>query len=251
MLGLERARDPNENLLLTGLYHTRRDDGILGLQRGHERRPVDAETCQLFGREFHVDALVLRPENVDLRDVGLRQKLFADLIHIVPELPVGESIRGEAVDNAVGIAELVVEAGADNSLRQCAADVAHLLANLVPDVRHLRRRRRVLEVDENRGLACGRVALQVVQAGRLLERAFDAVGDLFEGIFDRGTGPGCLHHHGLHSEVRILAAPEPDVGPNAREGDHQHKIGHQRAMPDRPFGKIETVHDAPPMMLTF
>ena len=162
-----------------------------------------------------------------------------------------EAVRGEAVDDAVGIAELVVEARADDSLRQRVADVAHLLAHLVPDVRHLSRGRRVLQVDEDRGLARGRVALQVIEARRLLQLALEAVGDLLERVADRGARPCGLHHHGLDGEVRILAPPEPEVGPDARDRDDEHEIGHEGAVPDRPFGEVEALHEAAPRSRTF
>ena len=68
---------------------------------------------------------------------GTLQQLRADVVDVVPQLAVGEAVRGEAVDDAVGVAELVVEAGPDDALRQGVADVADLLAHLVPDVRHL------------------------------------------------------------------------------------------------------------------
>ena len=214
-----------------------RGDGVLGLQRGDQRGAVDPEARQLLGRELHVDALVLGPENVDLRDVRQLEELLADVVHVVPQLPMGEPVRGEAVDDAVGVAELVVEAGADDALRQRVADVADLLAHLIPDVRHLRRGRRVLQVDEDRGLARGRVALQVVEVRRLLELALEAVGDLLERVADRGAWPSDLHDHGLDGEVRILAPPEPEVGPDARDHDDEHEIDHERTMPDRPFGR--------------
>ena len=182
LLGPERARDADEDLLVRGLHHARRRDGVLGLQRGDQRGAVDPEAGQLLGRELDVDALVLRAEHVDLRDVRQLQELLADVVHVVPQLAVGEPVRGEAVDDAVGVAELVVEAGADDALRQRVADVADLLAHLVPDVRHLSRRRRVLQIDEDRGLARGRVALQVVEVRRLLQLALEAVGDLLERV---------------------------------------------------------------------
>ena len=99
-------------------------DGVLRLQRRDQRGAVDAEAGQLLGRELDVDALVLRAEHVDLGDVRQLQKLLADVVDVVPQLAVGEAVRGEAVDDAVGVAELVVEAGADDALRQRAADVA-------------------------------------------------------------------------------------------------------------------------------
>ena len=239
LLGPERARDADEDLLVPGLHDARGGDGVLGLQRGDQRGAVDPEARQLLGRELDVNALVLGPENVDLGDVRQLEQLLADVVDVVPQLPVREPVRGEAVDDAVGVAELVVEAGADDSLRQRVADVADLLAHLVPDVRHLRRGRRILQVDEDRGLARGRVALQVVQARRLLQLALEAVGDLLERVADRGARPCGLHHHGLDGEVRILAAPEPEVGPDARDHDDQHEIGHERTVPDRPFGEVE------------
>ena len=116
LLGLERARDADEDLLVPGLHDARRGDGVLGLQRGDQRGAVDPEARQLLGRELDVDALVLRPENVDLRDVRQLEELLADVVDVVPQLPVGESVRGEAVDDAVGVAELIVEAGADDVL---------------------------------------------------------------------------------------------------------------------------------------
>ena len=45
-------------------------DGVLGLQGGDQRGAVDPEAGQLLGRELHVDALVLRADDVDLRHVG-------------------------------------------------------------------------------------------------------------------------------------------------------------------------------------
>ena len=212
LLGAERARDADEDFFVPGLHHALRRDGVLGVEGGDQRGAVDPEARELLGRELHIDALVLGPEDVDLRDVRQLEELLADVVHSVPQLPMGEPIGGEAVDDAVSVAELVVEAGADDALRQVVADVADLLAHLIPDVRHLSRRRRIFQVDEDRGLAGGRVALQVVEVRRLLELALEAVGDLLERVADRGAGPPDLHHHGLDGEVRILAAPEPEVG---------------------------------------
>ena len=109
----------------------------------------------------------------------------------------------------------------------------------------------VLQVDEDRGLARGRVALQIVEVRRLLELAFEAVGDLLERVADRGARPCGLHHHGLDGEVRVLAAPEPEVGPDARDHDDEHEIGHKGTVPDRPFGEVETFHQTAPRSRTF
>src|SRR5271165_4898008 len=250
LLGPERARDADQDFFLPGLHHALRRDGVLGAEGGDQRGAVDPQASELLGRELHIDPLVLGPEDVDLRNVRQLEELLSDSVHIVPELTMSEPIGGKAVDDAVGVAELVVEAGADDALRQVVADVVDLLAHLIPDVRHLSRARRIFKIHEDRSLARGRVALQVVEVRRLLELALEPVGDLLERVADRGAGPPDLHHHGLDGEVGILAAAEPEVGPDARHDDDEHEIDHERTMPDRPFGEVE-VHQTAPRRRTF
>ena len=67
-----------------GLHHALRGDGVLGVEGGNQRGAVDPEARQLLGRELHIDALVLRPENVDLRDVRQLKEPLSDVVHIVP-----------------------------------------------------------------------------------------------------------------------------------------------------------------------
>ena len=86
LLGPERARDADEDLLVPGLHDARGGDGVLGLQRRDQRGAVDPEAGQLLGRELHIDALVLGAEDVDLRDVRELEKLLADVVHVVPQL---------------------------------------------------------------------------------------------------------------------------------------------------------------------
>ena len=247
MLGPERARDADQDLFVAGLHHALRRDGVLGVEGGDQRGAVDPEAGELLGREFHIDALVLRPEDVDLRDVRQFEELLADVVDRVPELTMGEPVGGEAIDDPIGVAELVVEAGADDALRQVVPDVVDLLAHLIPDVRNLGRRRRILQADEDRGPPGGRVAFQIVEVRRLLELALEAVGDLLERVADRGAGPADLHDHGLDGEVRILASPEPEVGPHSSHDDDEHEIDHERTVADRPFGEVEAHHTAPRM----
>ena len=69
-------------------------------------------------RELDIHALVLGAQDVDLGDVRQLEQLLADVVHVVEQLALGEAVGGEAVDNAVGVAKLVVEAGADDALRK-------------------------------------------------------------------------------------------------------------------------------------
>ena len=134
------------------------------LQRRDQRRPVDAEAGEFLRRELDKDLLVLRAEELDLRHVRNLKQARADVLDIVAQLAMGEAVGGEAVDQAEGVAEVVVEARPDHAGRQRAADVADVLAHLVPDVRHFGGLGRALEVDEDRRPAGDRVAAQEIEA---------------------------------------------------------------------------------------
>ena len=146
----EGAGNAEQDLLVAGLERARRTDRVLSPQRREQRRAVDAEPGQLLGRELDIDLLVLRAEEFDLRHVRNLQKTRADVLDVIAEFPVTEAVGGEAVDQPERVAEVVVEAGSDNACRQRAADVADVLAHLIPDVRHFRGFGRALEVDEDR-----------------------------------------------------------------------------------------------------
>ena len=56
---------------------------------------------------------------------------------MVTKFAVREAVTGKAIDNPERIAKIVVEAGPDNACRQRVADIANILANLVPGVSNL------------------------------------------------------------------------------------------------------------------
>ena len=163
---------------------------------------------------------------------------------------MGEAVGGEAVDDAEHVAEIVVEAGADHPARQRVPDVADLLAHVVPAVRHLVRRRVAAQVDEDRGDPGAGVAGQEVKAGNLLELALDPLGDLEDGVVERGAGPGRLHHHRAEGEGRVLVAAELEERQAARDDRGDHEVDDQRAAPDRPFREIGTDHCGSPSRRT-
>ena len=226
-------------------------DGVLRLEGGQQALFVEPKPGKPLGRELQKYLLVLRPDDVDLRDVGDVQELRADVLHVVPQLAVGEAIRGEAVDEAEGVAELVVESRSDDAGGKEAANVSDLFPDLVPDVGDFFRSHRSLDVDEDRRLARRRVAAQIVEVGRLLELALDSLGQLGERVVHRGAGPSRLHDHGLDAECRVLAAPELEVGRKTRARHHEHQEHDEGAMPDRPIGEVQARHDAAPSSRTF
>ena len=160
----EGARNPERNRLVAGLELARGTDRVLRPERRDQRRPVDAEAGELRHRELDEDLLVLGADELDLRHVRNLQQARADVLDIVAQLAVGEAVGGEAVDQAEGVAEIVVEAGSDHAGGQRAADVADVLAHLIPDVRHFGGPRRAFQIDEDRRQARGGVAAQEVEA---------------------------------------------------------------------------------------
>ena len=78
-------------------------------------------------------------DDVDLVDVGHPQQALADVLGARLEVGEAEPVGAEHVERRIDVAVLVVEVRADDAGRQVAADVADLLAHLVPEVLDLAR----------------------------------------------------------------------------------------------------------------
>ena len=107
---------PYADTLRTGLDDAGRGDRILGLERLDHVLLADAESRHLARREFQEDRLVLGADQVDLADVRHRENLGPHVLDIVAHLPLRQTIRGERVDVAIHVAEVVVEAGTYDAL---------------------------------------------------------------------------------------------------------------------------------------
>ena len=118
---------------------------------------------------------------------------------------MGEPVRSEPVDQSKGVAEVVVEAGTDDTGRQRVANVADVLANLVPYVGNLGSCRFPLQVDENGCYPGAGVAAQVIEAFGFLQFAFEAFGHLLKGVIEGCAGPRGLDNHRPEGECGIFA----------------------------------------------
>src|SRR5262249_36264600 len=123
--------------------------------------------------------------------------------------------------------------------------IADAFADVIPDIRNLPGARAVLKSDEDRGHAGTRETAQEVESWRFLQRAFEPLGDLFEHVVDTGARPRCLYHHCLVHKRGVFVATEPDESEKARKHGHDHKIGSQRAVIERPFREVEAHVTAP------
>ena len=212
------------------------------LQGREDRLIVEAQAGQPLGRELDIDLLVLRAQHFDLRHVRHLQQARTRGLDVVAQLAEREAVGGERVDDAVGVAEIVVEERADDAGGKRAPDITDVLADLVPDVGHLGRRRRLLEIDEDRRLSGRCVAAHRIEMVRFLELALEALGDLQQRLLDRRAGPGRRDDHRPERERRVLAAAQSQERQGACNHGNDHQEDYQRALAERPLGKIGTDH---------
>ncbi len=89
----ELAADPHADPLRPRLDDARRRYRVLRLQAGHDRLLIEAKGRDLAGREFEIDRLVLRADEIDLAGIGHGQDFCADILDIVAQLARGQPVR--------------------------------------------------------------------------------------------------------------------------------------------------------------
>ncbi len=222
-LGVEGAGHAQEHALLLALDRAGRAHQVLRLQRGDDLAQVQAQPGQPLGGEFDEDLLVLRAHDLDLRHVGQLQQPRARRLDVVAQFAEAEAVGGEPINDAEGVAEVVIEEGPEHALRQRVAHVADVLAHLVPDVGNLVRRRRLLQVNEDRRLPGDGVAAQAIEVVGLLQGALEPLGHLLHGLVHRGTGPAGRDDHRARGDRRVLATPQLEEGHDAGHHGQDHQ----------------------------
>ncbi len=142
VLGVELPGHLDAHAIRPRLEHAGRRDGVLLLERGDDRVLIDAEGGELGGGELEEDDLVLRPDEIHPPRVGDGEHAAADVLDVVAQLPVGETVAGEGVDVAEHVAEVVVEERPDDPARERPLDVLDQVAHAEPAARHVRARGR-------------------------------------------------------------------------------------------------------------
>ena len=115
------------------------------------------------------------------------------------------------------------------------ADIADALADVIPDVGDLARRRAPFQRHEDGREAGARVAAQEVEIRRFLERALDPLRHLVDRLLQGRARPGGLHDHRPEGECRILVAAEAIIGHRAHDGQREHAIHDEGTMAERPL----------------
>jgi hypothetical protein len=207
----EVARDANAHAVGRRLVETRGRHRVLPLQGVEDRQRIEAERRQLGVRNLDVDLLVLDADHLDLLHVGHLPQFAADAVGFTAQRGEVEAVAGQREDVDEGVAEFVVDEGAEDALRQRMPHVADLLAHLVPRFRNFLLRRVVLEQNGDQRLAGARLRAQHVDPRHFLQLLLDAFGDLQLHFLRRRARPQRAHDHRLEGEVRVLGAAELEV----------------------------------------
>ena len=246
----ERACRSKRESLVSRLNGPGRNDDVLRFERGGESGPVYPQAREFLSRKLDEDFLILLAEKLNLRHVLNLQEFRANILDVIPQLTMTEPVPGEAVDNSVGIAELIVEARADDAGRQGVAHIGDAFADVIPEVRNLARRRLALERDENRGAPRFRITLDVIEVRRFLKRPLKALGDLLERLIQVRAGPARKYDHGAEGKGRILVPAQAEVGQRARKHERDHAVNRERPVRERPLREIELHQEEAPSSRT-
>src|SRR5690606_19735758 len=177
---------------------------VLRLQRLLYRRQRQAEGGQLGVGQLDPDLLVLQPDQFDLADVLDPLQLQLQPVGVVLEHGVVEAIAGQRIDVAESGAEFIVEERPLDTGRQCVANVADLLAHLIPKLGYLRTAHGVTRHEGDLRLTrTGKAGDAVILAG-LHQLLLDAFGDLARHLFGTCPRPVGANHHGLEGEGRVF-----------------------------------------------
>ena len=200
---------------------------VLGLHLAGNGFGRQAQPSQSRGRQGDVDLFGLHAHQLHLGHIGHVQQLVAHVLGVAAQPRHVDAVAGHGVDGAEDVAEFIVEERPLDGRRQPVADVADLLAHLVPVVLHLVGRRRVLQHQHDQRLTRFGVAGRVLEVGNLLHRLLDAVGDEFVHLLGRGARPERAHHHRPEGVVGVLALAQAEEGQRTADAaDQQEKERH-------------------------
>ncbi|MEY9459590.1 hypothetical protein ABH973_000003 [Bradyrhizobium ottawaense] len=211
LLGQEAARHPQRYPLRAGLNRSRRHHDVLRPQRRDQGRAIDAEICKLLLGELDEDHFLLCAQQLDLRDIRYSQELRTDRLDPVTQLALRKAVAGEAVDDAKGVAEIVVEERPDDTGRQRMANVADRLPYVVPGIGDIPRIGASLEVHEDGREARPGEAAQEIQMRGLLQLALEALRQLLHRLVGRRPWPDGMNDHGPDREGGILVPAQPEI----------------------------------------
>ncbi|KPZ26821.1 Uncharacterized protein ALO56_05254 [Pseudomonas viridiflava] len=209
-----------------------------------------AQRGQLDVGQLDPDFLVLQADQFDLADILDPLQLNLNPVGVILEYRVIKTLAGQRIDIAEGRTKLIVEKRPLNVGRQVLANIADLLADLIPEIRQVGGKDRITRHEGDGGFSRPRERRDALILAGFHEFLFDTIRDLSGHFFGAGARPQCADHHGLEGEGRVFTLPQFGVGQRAHDGQNDHQVQHDLAVTQRPFGKIE-VHRAYSLAASF
>ena len=203
-----------------GLLLTAVDDGVLLADGRNDGLGADGEVGQRREADVDVDhGRLLAVEGHFLHAVDRHEGRFQPLGPVAQLRPRESPVDGEAVIDAVNVAEIVGDGDLRRPGGQFRLDVEHLAAQFVPQLGNLRSGRGGVQFDLNfRDPVIGFGGDFVDQSHRL-NLAFDRLGDELLDLPGRGSRIGADERRRLDDEDRVLLL--------AQRGETQRTAGQQ------------------------
>ena len=198
------AFDRDAHRAQAGVDGARRIDIVLALDRVLQVGQRQAALGKRLGRDVDIELLRLVADDDGLLDARRRQQHVARLDGEFLQLGIAVAVAADRMQRDEGVAELVVEIGAEQALRQVARDVADLLAHLVEGVLHLLGIGVALDLHGDDGAAGAGVGADEIEMRRFLQLALDLVDDLVLHLLDRGARPDRLDDHDAEGEIGVF-----------------------------------------------
>ena len=215
---------------------------VLPRQGGKDLLRRQPQGCQPLIGELDVNALRLFSEDVDLLHPRQLQKVLTHALGQLHQLAVWQLPGLQRVEREVNVVIFIVEERAGDAIGQLAGLIAQLLARLVKQFGHQRRRGGIEKLHLHRHETRLRGGLHPVVVVQLLQPLFQPVSDLLLHFPGRRTRPDGGDGHHLDGKRRVFSPAQlaEGKGPGQQHGDDQKQ--RDGGVADRQRRQIETAH---------
>ena len=212
------------------------------LQDAEYIRWIHPEGRELILIHLDVNILLLHPQELDFLHIRDRRETAAQHFRRLTLLLIGKAVPRHCIDRAIDIIEAVIHIRSVHTGREIGLLVIHEISHFMPARLDILLLDRVLQIHIDDRLAIMRERLQIVQPLRILELFLERIRHLLRDSLRCRTRPCRRHHRLTDGEVRILAAPQMEIRPQASQEDEENEEIDHRLVLDGPLCQIQPFH---------
>ena len=175
---VKRARDAQVDVVGSRFELARRRHLVLRLERLQDGIRAHAELHEFRSLSLDVDLFFLHALELDFLDVRHLHEQAACILGRAAHFFITVAVARHGIDRAIDVVKAVVVIWPIDAVRQLALLVLAEIAHVAPRLANLRLVHVVGEVDVDDRLARARLAVDVIEARRVLELLFELVRDL-------------------------------------------------------------------------